>query len=1009
MQPAVDLAHRWLAVTGDAGRTNSANDRLVRLVADPAGLDLAVRFIDRVARPEDTRVAAKELATLRTAAFLSPLDRLLLSAGSRLAGVLPAVVVPAARVRLRQLVGPLIGDEAHLERTLSEAREQGFTVNLNLLGEAVLGEQEAARRAARLTALVQRPDVDYVSVKPSALASHLSTWDLAGSRDRLLERLLPLARTSSEHDTFLNLDMEEYKDLDLTLAVFTTLMAELPRARLGVVLQAYLPDALPAFDELTAAAEGRIVPIKVRFVKGANLAMERVDAELHGWQQAPYPTKAEVDANYLRLLDHALQPGRAVRVGLASHNLFHVAHGHLLARERGISHLLDVEVLAGMAPEQARAIRSEVGRVVLYAPVVRKQDFDVAVSYLVRRLEENAAPENFLHALFAAHDVSDQEQAYLDALETLADVGSRRAALPEPSPGFHNTPDTDPSVASNRAWAAAALAIPPGPVRTPLTTSTEEVDRVLAAARAAHCDDPATLLRRAAEYLQRARGALLSTMAHEAGKTVVEADPEISEAIDFANWYASFAQPTAPGATFTPDRVVVIAPPWNFPVAIPLGGAFAAIAAGAAVVLKPAPQTPRCVEVAVGAVHAAMLELGVDPALLQVVRVLEDDVGKHLLTSADRVILTGSLETAQLFQSWGVPLIAETSGKNAMVVTPSADYDLAVADLVKSAFGHAGQKCSAASLVILVGSAGTSERLRRQLVDATRSLRVGPAEDLGTDVGPLIDAPGEKLLRGLTQLDEGESWLVEPQHLGGTLWSPGLRDGVRPGSWFHQTECFGPVLGIMHARSLDEAVDWQNGTAFGLTGGLHSLDEDEIALWLDRVEVGNAYVNKGTTGAIVRRQPFGGWKGSTVGPGAKAGGPHYVAQLGTWAGPVTDLDWAEADDERAWREVFGREHDPSGLAVESNVLRYRPVEHLHICPAPGTDLQDIARVQHACLTAGVRFSVGEPPLQVGPLERIRVIDADHPVLASAERELLTVVREQTVSRTLHRFGHLSGR
>ncbi|HWJ84827.1 MAG TPA: aldehyde dehydrogenase family protein, partial [Cellulomonas sp.] len=356
---------------------------------------------------------------------------------------------------------------------------------------------------------------------------------------------------------------------------------------------------------------------------------------------------------------------------------------------------------------------------------------------------------------------------------------------------------------------------------------------------------------------------------------------------------------------------------------------------------------------------------------------------------------------------------------------------------------HAGQKCSAASLLILVGSAGTDDRLRRQLADAVASLRVGPAEDLATGMGPLVEAPGEKLLRGLTVLDEGEEWLVAPRQLddSGRLWSPGVRHGVRPGSWFHTTECFGPVLGVMRARDLDEAIAWQNAVAFGLTGGLHSLDEHEIDHWLERVEVGNAYVNRHITGAIVQRQPFGGWKASVVGPGAKAGGPHYVAQLGTWSDapdvPTDDaawLAWAQADDVRAWAQVLGVEHDPSGLRAEANVLRYRPVPELVLRVRDGAAAREVARVQHAAQVAGVpvvvsrdeddetfaaRVARGDVSGRVrvvgGPDAGLRAAAAgrvgevtvlDGPVLASAERELLTVVREQAVSRTLHRFGHL---
>ena len=245
------------------------------------------------------------------------------------------------------------------------------------------------------------------------------------------------------------------------------------------------------------------------------------------------------------------------------------------------------------------------------------------------------------------------------------------------------------------------------------------------------------------------------------------------------------------------------------------------------------------------------------------------------------VVLTGSFETAELFARLAprTPLFAETSGKNAMVVMPEADIDQAAADLAHSAFGHAGQKCSAASLAILVGDVAHSTRFRHQLVDAARSLQLGPATSATTTLGPLVEPPGEKLLRALTSLEGAQRWLLEPRPVGPRLWSPGIVDGVAPGDWFARTECFGPVLGLMAARDLDEALAVQNALPYGLTGGIWSLDPGDCERWADRVEVGNAYVNRPITGAIVGRQPFGGWKRSVVGPGAKAGGPNYVLQL----------------------------------------------------------------------------------------------------------------------------------
>ena len=258
----------------------------------------------------------------------------------------------------------------------------------------------------------------------------------------------------------------------------------------------------------------------------------------------------------------------------------------------------------------------------------------------------------------------------------------------------------------------------------------------------------------------------------------------------------------------------------------------------------------------------------------------DDDVGRHLVThpGVDGVVLTGSYDTARLFLGWrpDLRLLAETSGKNSLVISQTADVDAALRDLVRSAFGHAGQKCSAASLAIVEAPLYDDPGFRRRLADAVRSLRVGPAADPATMVGPVINEPSGPLARALTTLDDGESWLVEPRRIGERLWTPGVRLGVRPGSWFHRTECFGPVLGVMRADDLDHAIELQNAVDYGLTGGLHSLDEGEIERWLDRVEVGNAYVNRHTTGAIVRRQPFGGWKRSSVGRGAKTGGPDDI-------------------------------------------------------------------------------------------------------------------------------------
>ncbi|HJR24522.1 MAG TPA: bifunctional proline dehydrogenase/L-glutamate gamma-semialdehyde dehydrogenase, partial [Acidimicrobiales bacterium] len=985
--PAVELVRRWLqdaerSLTGAERRTS---DRLHRLTGDPRSVAFTMAFCDRVLRPDDDRTAAEQLRSVATAplpSFLGATDRLLLRLGSWLSRPVPGIVMPLARRRLRRIVGGLVVDntDAELGCHLRALAYDGFDVNANLLGELVLGEGEAARRAQATMALLARDDVDYVSVKASSLASQINLWAYDTEVGRVAANLRPLlaAAAASTPPKLVNLDMEEYRDLHLTIDAFTRLLEEpaLRGVEAGIVLQAYLPDSFDALQELVVWAQRRRAGggagIKVRIVKGANLAMERVDAAMHGWVQAPYATKAETDASYKRMVDWALQPDRvdAARVGVASHNLFDLAWAMLLAEHRGVTDRVECEMLQGMAPGVARTVRAATGRLLLYTPVVDAADFDTALAYLFRRLEENSSGENFLRHLFDLAGDPDQlaveqgrfERAVSDRW-TVASTPRRRQPVTVAGRGFRNEPDSDPTDPDTRARMVAALAAPPELALPAEATQVAEVDAAVGSARRGAIGwdrlGPSArqeILRRVADELSSRRPQLLATMADEAGKTIGEGDAEVGEAIDFARYYAErIPELVGDAAAFRPFGVVAVVPPWNFPLAIPAGGVLAALAAGNAVVLKPAPQTPRTAFALAEACWAG----GVPRDALRYLRCPDGPIGEHVIAheGIDAIVLTGAYDTARLFHGLApaTPLFAETSGKNAIVVLPDADLDLAVADLVRSAFGHAGQKCSAASLAICVGEVATSVRFRRQLVDATRTLVVGDARRPETVMGPLIEAPSDKLRRALTTLEPGQRWLLEPRPLdAATLWSPGILDGVARGSWFHQTECFGPVLGLMAAPDLDAAIALQNGVPFGLTGGIHTLDPAKAAHWLDRVEVGNAYVNRPITGAIVQRQPFGGWKRSVVGPGAKAGGPNYVAQLGHWTttglpqrgrspSPAVQarlralveeleglggldpadrarLDAAARSDALAWDEELAVEHDPTGLFCEANVL-----------------------------------------------------------------------------------------
>jgi RHH-type transcriptional regulator, proline utilization regulon repressor / proline dehydrogenase / delta 1-pyrroline-5-carboxylate dehydrogenase len=1113
--PAAELARHWLESAAPTRTERARSRRLHALTSDPGSVSFAMAFCDRVLRPESPRVAALQLRRLAGGpepTFLSSADRTLMRWGARLSSAFPGTVVSLARRRLRALVGDLVADaqDPALGHHLARLRAEGFGVNVNLLGEAVLGHEEAGRRRDALVALMERPDVDYVSVKVSSVAAQLNLWAYRDALTRTKDALRPVLRAaaSASPPTFVNLDMEEYKDLSLTLDTFTQLLDEPEFLELeaGVVLQAYITDSLDALVGLSTWARRRRrrggAPVKVRIVKGANLAAERVDAAMHGWPLAPFGTKAGTDANHKAMLEFALRPEHegALAVGVAGHNLFDLAWAHLLAGARGVESSVTFEMLQGMAPASARAVQAATGSVLLYTPVVAPEDFDHALAYLFRRLEENAGGENFIATLGERRD----EAAFGRELDRFATAVARRNEV-QASAGRHrltdgsrrhrrsgrfaNEPDTDPTDPGARRRLVTVLDTDPGGT-LPGELDEAGIDRAMrtAAAGAARWatvppEQRAVLLERCAEELAAQRPALVSLMAREAGKTLAEADSEVSEAVDFARFYARSARQLAwlDGAAARPLGTVAVIGPWNFPLAIPIGGALAALAAGNAVVLKPAPQTPAVAFAAAAACRAA----GIPADTLLCVSCPEGPVGSSLVRhpALGGIVLTGSFETAELFSRLapGTPLMAETSGKNALVVTPEADLDLAAADLARSAFGHAGQKCSAASLAILVGDVAMSARFRAQLVDAVRSLRLGPATDAATTMGPLVEPPTEKLRRALTTTEAHQRWLLEPHPLpeAPDLWSPGILEGVQPDDWFARTECFGPVLGLLAVRDLDEAIGVQNALPFGLTGGIWSLDPADCARWTDQVEVGNGYVNRHITGAIVGRQPFGGWKRSVVGPGAKAGGPNYVLQLSRIedtdvprqgaeptpevralldalraALPLGELDWAKLEgaarsDAHWWSSEFAVDHDPTGLFCESNLFRYRPFRGLTVRVGADASALDVARVLLAAAVTGVApvlslhpdvslvpqpalslvngatmliESTAEVLARLAPpaLGRVRLlgtepelaelepaihVDARPPVLLGRV-ELLRCVREQAVSRTLHRYGNV---
>lgn len=1008
-----------------------------------------------------------------------------------------------------------------LKRALfpDEVKEGSVRFNANYLGEAILSEQEAKRRLELYKKLLADPTSFSLSIKLSSLCSQIQLADEEGTLEALAQPLRELLRTAQTFGKQITLDMEEYSLFSLTVQCFKRVLQEKEflSVTAGIALQSYLPEAFCVQKELTAWAKERCgnggSPLYLRLVKGANLAMERVETSLKGLPLPTYEQKVETDANFKRMLEWALKKEHAelLHVGIGSHNLFDLSYALLLCKENGVDSLVQFEMLKGMSPPLQRVLGRFANGVLLYTPHTSEKDLPSACTYLLRRLEENAGEEHFLHDLFALKPGNvawnHQRTLFLEScaqIDTVSTEQKREKPPRAPSECFFNEPDTDLSLIEKRRLAKETAAtwrekrpeiiplviggrqlydnLQKKPLYQYATAGVAHLDELLTTAKGAEhlwskqtVEERCALLQQAALLLRAKRQELIGAMMVDAQKVYQEADTEVSEAIDFLNYYCASWQKWAQLKTieWKPKGTLLVAPPWNFPLAIPLSGIASALLTGNCVLFKPAQEVVLVAWELVKLLYNA----GIPKEVLQFVPCPDEPVGSALIGDEriNGVILTGSTETARHFLRMRpqLDLLAETGGKNTLIVGSLCDRELACKDIVRSAFGHAGQKCSALSLLILVKELYEDPSFQNALKEAAESLKVGLATDLATTLPPLIRPAEGALLRGLTTLEEGESWLLQPRQdpAHPCLWSPGIKWGVRQGSFTYNTELFGPVLGVMRAENFAHALKLANGTPYGLTAGLHSLDPKEQELWQEEMEAGNLYINRPITGAIVRRQPFGGRKASSFGPGAKVGGPHFLlnlvhpyelaqplekAPLPASLLPLFSLlsTWNIPDEERrlffqscasyAYHALLFQEPlDPSKVLGERNLLRFLPYRRVHVPLAEGDRAVDVLRVIAALLLCKTSFSLSYgskwhalssfapvlsehdfmEQLPEGEV-RIRLLAPasarlatraaergfyviSSPVLGHGRFELLHYLQEQTVSVTTHRYGNLT--
>lgn len=995
---------------------------LAEMTKDEKGRAFITALADRLFRSKSSARSAKTVRELikqyGTPSFLPLHAKVALSLVNVVGAPLIFLLKGALRGALSRVI--LLSQGKRLFQEIQKRVDRGVKVNLNHLGEAILGEGEAKRRLQDYLEDLKHPEVTCISVKISTLYSQINLLTPRNTIDVLKKRLSALYRAAGEK--IVNLDMEEFRDLELTVDLFieTLSLPEFNETVGGIALQAYLPESFDALQRLIQFAKRRKAPLKVRLVKGANLLMEQMEARLKGWPQAPFALKSDSDAHFLKMLDLALckENGPYLQVGVGSHNLFDIAYAIERAKKEEVA--VQCEMLEGMAGALEKAVAKKTGDLLLYTPAVSKRAFPSAVAYLLRRVDENSAKENFLSRFFSMEPEDAtwnlEERKFQIAMEWKESISSKtrrgqnRLLPPVPlkreSP-FSNEPDTDWTRRENLLWIEEALK------ERPLSVSTlpwKEVDLAIDRAEGGATSDQ---ILAAANLMRERRGLFISYMVHETKKIASEADVEVSEAIDFLTYYRSLI---LNGPSYKPIGLTLVSPPWNFPLSIATSGITSALLVGAPVLFKPAPEAR-----AVGKLLAEIFwEAGISKSALQFIPCEDDPVGSRLVQDKriKKILLTGSTETARHFLRLRpeMNLSAETGGKNALIVTASSDRDLAIRDTIQSAFSHAGQKCSALSLLILERELYEDEQFLEALKDAAASLKVGPAEDLETKVPPLIKPPEGVLKRALTTLEEGESWLLQPK-IEGELVTPGIKMGVKPGSFSHLTEFFGPHLSILSADSLEEAVALANQVPYGLTAGIHTLDEEEIATFTKKMRAGNLYINRTLTGAIVQRQPFGGTKDSSFGLGFKIGGPNSLRLVGMPQYEGEPLSYAAA-----MRLYFSGKEDPSGILGQENSLYYVPHEKMLLLLQGDEDPEEVASAFEAAAVAGAPLTPSYEPYE--GFRRVRALRppseeqlkqlaewgatliAD-PVTKEGRIELLYYLREVAISYDTHRYGLIS--
>ncbi len=843
-------------------------------------------------------------------------------------------------------------------KNINKLRKEGFAAVVDVLGEATLSHKEADVYVQTYLDVIDALEKEQnswkplgnapagstedfghapkinVAVKPTATFCLANPQDFEGSVIGILDQVRRVCKRVVEAKGFLCIDMESYRHKDIIIEVYKRLKLEYKDyPHIGIVLQAYLKDIDKDVADLLAWAKKEDTQISIRLVKGAYWDYETVKAKQMGWEVPVYTVKADSDAAFERVTYEILKNSDRVHFACASHNIRTISAVMEMAAELGVDESrYEFQVLYGMAEPVRRGILRVAGRVRLYCPY---GDMVPGMGYLVRRLLENTANESFLRQSFA--EEAQIERLMEDPIKTAERHRAEKPAKPaEKVVGlgpFVNESQVDFTRKDHRDIFPAEIA----KVRTQLgktyplyingqdvnTAETipslnpanpdevlghvaqggiAEVDQAIAAANAVFPIWRDTPPEKRAEYLVKAAAVarrrmyeLCAWQVLEVGKQWDQSQADVSEGIDFLEYYARemvrLAKPTrlgnAPGELnhylYDAKGIAAVIAPWNFPFAISIGMVSAAIVAGNPVIYKPANLTGI-----IGHQLAEIFnEVGLPAGVFNYVPGRGSVMGDYLVEHKDVSVIafTGSMEVGlRIVEKAGKTspdqlnvkkVISEMGGKNAIIIDDDADLDECVPHILYSAFAFQGQKCSACSRLIVTDT--VYDRLLERLLEAAKAMLVGPAEDSAFAMGPVVDAAAQKNVQQYIELAKSEGTLLFQSSIpdsNGYYVPITIVGDIKPEHRIAQEEVFGPVLSVMRANDFDHAIELANSTRFALTGGVFSRSPKNLDKARRKFRVGNLYINRNNTGALVERQPFGGARMSGV--GTKAGGPDYL-------------------------------------------------------------------------------------------------------------------------------------